>query len=211
MIDNYNKLTIGKYQEVLEAIRDYEDEHERNTALIAVLSDQEPDEVLNLSLSEYKARVDGLRFLLEEPVQAPIKNRYRIGNMELDLCADLSKLTAGQYIDYQTFIKDVEKNMVELLSVFLIPKGKKYGDYDMGEVHEAIRENLSICDALGLSAFFLALSQALIESTLTSLIRRMKKMKRKAKTPEEKKKLEEAIMNLEAGGAGLPLLTGLAK
>lgn len=211
MIDNYNKLTIGKYQEVLEAIRDYEDEHERNTALIAVLSDQEPDEVLNLSLSEYKARVDGLRFLLEEPVQAPIKNRYRIGNMELDLCADLSKLTAGQYIDYQTFIKDVEKNMVELLSVFLIPKGKKYGDYDMGEVHEAIRENLSICDALGLSAFFLALSQALIESTLTSLIRMMKKMKRKAKTPEEKKKLEEAIMNLEAGGAGLPLLTGLAK
>lgn len=205
MIDNYNKLTIGKYQEVLEAIRDYEDEHERNTALIAVLSDQEPDEVLNLSLSEYKARVDGLRFLLEEPVQAPIKNRYRIGDMELDLCADLSKLTAGQYIDYQTFIKDVEKNMVELLSVFLIPKGKKYGDYDMGEVHEAIRENLSICDALGLSAFFLALSQALIESTLTSLIRRMKKMKRKAKTPEEKKKLEEAIMNLEAGGAGLLL------
>lgn len=211
MIDNYNKLTIGKYQEVLEAIRDYEDEHERNTALIAVLSDQEPDEVLNLSLSEYKKRVDGLRFLLEEPVQAPIKNRYRIGDMELDLCADLSKLTAGQYIDYQTFIKDVENNMVELLSVFLIPKGKKYGDYDMGEVHEAIRENLSICDALGLSAFFLALSQALIESTLTSLIRRMKKMKRKAKTPEEKKKLEEAIMNLEAGGAGLPLLTGLAK
>lgn len=211
MIDNYNKLTIGKYQEVLEAIRDYEDEHERNTALIAVLSDQEPDEVLNLSLSEYKARVDGLRFLLEEPVQAPIKNRYRIGNMELDLCADLSKLTAGQYIDYQTFIKDVEKNMVELLSVFLIPKGKKYGDYDMGEVHEAIRENLSICDALGLSAFFLALSQALIESTLTSLIRRMKRMKRKAKTPEERQKLEEAIMNLEAGGAGLPLLTGLAK
>lgn len=205
MIDNYNKLTIGKYQEVLEAIRDYEDEHERNTALIAVLSDQEPDEVLNLSLSEYKARVDGLRFLLEEPVQAPIKNRYRIGNMELDLCADLSKLTAGQYIDYQTFIKDVEKNMVELLSVFLIPKGKKYGDYDMGEVHEAIRENLSICDALGLSAFFLALSQALIESTLTSLIRRMKKMKRKAKTPEERQKLEEAIMNLEAGGAGLLL------
>ena len=211
MIDNYNKLTIGKYQEVLEAIRDYEDEHERNTALIAVLSDQEPDEVLNLSLSEYKKRVDGLRFLLEEPVQAPIKNRYRIGDMELDLCADLSKLTAGQYIDYQTFIKDVENNMVELLSVFLIPKGKKYGDYDMGEVHEAIRKNLSICDALGLSAFFLALSQALIESTLTSLIRRMKKMKRKAKTPEEKKKLEEAIMNLEAGGAGLPLLTGLAK
>lgn len=154
MIDNYNKLTIGKYQEVLEAIRDYEDEHERNTALIAVLCDEEPDEVLNLSLSEYKARVDGLRFLLEEPVQAPIKNRYRIGNMELDLCADLSKLTAGQYIDYQTFIKDVENNMVELLSVFLIPKGKKYGDYDMGEVHEAIRENLSICDALGLSAFF---------------------------------------------------------
>lgn len=211
MIDNYNKLTIGKYQEVLEAIRDYEDEHERNTALIAVLSDQEPDEVLNLSLSEYKARVDGLRFLLEEPVQAPIKNRYRIGNMELDLCADLSKLTAGQYIDYQTFIKDVEKNMVELLSVFLIPKGKKYGDYDMGEVHEAIRENLSICDALGLSAFFLALSQALIRSTLTSLIRRMKRMKRKAKTQEERQKLEEAIMNLEAGGAGLPLLTGLAK
>lgn len=211
MIDNYNKLTIGKYQEVLEAIRDYEDEHERNTALIAVLSDQEPDEVLNLSLTEYKARVDSLRFLLESPVKAPIKNRYRIGNMELDLCADLSKLTAGQYIDYQTFIKDVEKNMVELLSVFLIPKGKKYGDYDMGEVHEAIRENLSICDALGLSAFFLALSQALIESTLTSLIRRMKKMKRKAKTPEEKKKLEEVIMNLEAGGAGLPLLTGLAK
>ena len=211
MIDNYNKLTIGKYYEVLDIIRDYEDEYERNTALIAVLCDEEADEVLNLSLSEYKKRVDALSFLLESPVKAPIKNRYKIGDMELDLCVDLSKLTAGQYIDYQTFIKDPDTYMVELLSVFLIPKGKKYGDYNMGEVHTAIRENLSIADALGMSAFFLTLSQALIESTLTSLIRRMKRMKRKAKSQEEKKKLEEAIMNLEAGGVGLHLLTELQR
>ena len=211
MIDNYNKLTIGKYYEILDVIRDYEDEYERNTALISVLCDEDPDEVLNLSLSEYRKRVNRLGFLFELPVKAPIKNRYRIGDMELDLCADLSKLTAGQYIDYQTFIKDPDKYMVELLSVFLIPKGKKYGDYDMGEVHAAIRNNLSIADALGMSAFFLNLSQVLIESTLTSLIRRMKRMKRKAKTQEEKMKLEEAIMNLEAGGAGLHLLTELQR
>ena len=211
MIDNYNKLTIGKYYEILDVINTYEDEYERNTALIAVLCDEEADEVLNLSLSEYKKRVDGLRFLLDDPVQAPIKNRYRIGDMELDLCADLSKLTAGQYIDYQTFIKEPDTYMVELLSVFLIPRGKKYGDYDMREVHEAIRENLSIVDALGLSAFFLSLSQALISSTVTSLTRRMKRMLKREKNPELRKKIQETITLLEAGGDGLHLLTGLVK
>ena len=70
---------------------------------------------------------------------------------------DIRKMTTAQYIDFQTFSKEGEKKLIEVLSCFLIPKGKKYNeDYDILEVQKALRNYLTIPNCLALSAFFLA-------------------------------------------------------
>lgn len=208
MIDNYNDITIEKYQEI-KAIIDGEevDEYSTNIKLVAALSDMTEDEVGNLELKDYKVLNEKLIFLTEMPVKKMVADKYKIGGYEFVTVLNVEKMTVSQYIDYQTFVKDVDKYLVELLSVFLIPKGKKYNEgYDIIEVHKAIKENLSIVDAMSLAGFFLLLYQSLTKATVSSLIRRMKKMKKKAKNQEEIAKLEEVIANLGIVGDGLPSL-----
>ena len=209
MIDNYNDLTVGKYQEIMVVLKGkVVDEYATNIQLVSILSDMSEDDVLNLGLSEYKVLNQKLSFLLVEPPKRMIANMYKIGGFELETMLDVRKMTVAQYVDYQTFVKDVDKYLIEMLSVFLVPKGMKYNEgYDIVEVQRAIRDNLSIVDAMSLSAFFLLWSQSLIKATLTYLTKQMKKMKRTMKKPMEIQKMEEAIANLENVGAGLPLLT----
>lgn len=209
MIDNYNDLTIGKYQEVQAVLNgEIVDEYTTNIQLVSILSDMTEDEVGNMGLTEYKVLNQKLVFLTEMPVQKMVADKYKIGGFELDTMLAIDKMTVSQYVDYQTFIKEPDKYLVELLSIFLIPKGKKYNEgYDIIEVQKAIRDNLSIVDAMSLSAFFLLWYQSLTKATLTCLTKKLKRMKRKMKDKEEIQKMEEAIANLENAGVGLHLLT----
>lgn len=209
MIDNYNDLTVGKYQEIRVLLNgEVVDEYSTNIQLVSILSDMTEDEVLSLELTQYKALNQKLSFLLQEPPKRMIANVYKIGGYELETMLAIDKMSVAQYVDYQTFVKDTDKFLVEMLSIFLIPKGHKYNDgYDIIEVQKAIRDNLSIVDAMSLSAFFLLWSQSLMKATLTSLTKKAKKMKKKMKNPMEIQKMEEAIANLENAGVGLHSLT----
>ena len=208
MIDNYNDLTVGKYQEIQAVLNgEVVEEYATNISLVAILSDMTEDEVMNLDLKEYKVMNQKLSFLMEQPPKRMVANTYKICGWELDTVLAIDKMTVAQYIDYQTFVKDVDKYLVEILSVFLIPKGHKYNEgYDIIEVQKAIRDNLSIVDAFSLSAFFLLWYHCLTKATLTSLTRRLKKMKKEMKDKEKIQKMEQAITNLENVGVGLPLL-----
>lgn len=209
MIDNYNDLTVGKYQEIRVLLNgEIVDEYSTNIQLVSILSDMTEDEVLSLELTQYKALNQKLSFLLQEPQKRMIANVYKIGGYELETMLAIDKMSVAQYVDYQTFVKDMDKFLVEMLSIFLIPKGHKYNEgYDIIEVQKAIRDNLSIVDAMSLSAFFLLWYQSLTKATLTSLIKKVKKMKKKMKNPMEIQKMEEAIVNLENAGVGLHSLT----
>lgn len=203
MIDTYEKLSIAKWQELLEITNSGLVDEEKNIAVIALLADMTEDEVLNLPLTEFAKLNQGTAFLMDQPQKRLIAHTYILGNMEFEVLMDLTKMTTAQYIDYQNFIKDPDNNLAELISVFLIPKGKKYNDdYNIVEVHKLIREHLSIVDAMSLSAFFLLLSQISIETTLTYSIKKMKRLMRKMKG-EEREKMKQAITALETGGAGL--------
>ena len=205
MIDNYSKLTIGKYLEVRDIIEEGLEEIEQQAALIAVLNDMDVEDVLDLPLGTYHKLLQSIAFLLElpSPRQAP-PTKYKIGGMELESMLNISDMSVAQFIDYQTFLKDTDKYLVEMLSVFLIPKGKKYNDgYDIIEVQNVIRDNLSIIDALSLSAFFLQWYQALTKATVTFLVRKMKRLMRKEKNMELKEKYQQAITHLEQSGLGL--------
>lgn len=207
MIDSYEKLTVGKYLEIKEILEDNANELDKNVRMIAVLGDFDEEDVLEFPLPVFNRYIQATGFLLETPRKRNVSTTYVLGGQKLDVQLNVEGMTTAQFIDYQTFIKDDNK-IVELLSVFLIPKGKKYNkEYDIIEVQKLIRDNLNILDALGMSAFFLTWFQALSKVTVTSLIRKMKKMMRKEKNGERKKMMQEAIMNLERSGDGLVWLT----
>lgn len=199
MISSYDKLTIGKYLEIKKIIESDYDDIDKNVQLICILGDYDEETVLDLPLSGFNRLLQGTAFLASTPKPNPVSHRYKLGKMELEI-TNLEKMTTAQFIDYQTFIKD-ENKIVELLSVLLIPKGCKYNDgYDIMDVQKLIKENLSILDCLGLSAFFLQLYQALLKSTVTYSIKKLKKVMKKEKDMEKRMMMEKAIRNLELSG-----------
>lgn len=205
MIDNYNSLTIKKYLDIKEVLEMNIEEIDKQVSLIAILSDMDENDVYNLPLPEFQELNKKTEFLNELPQTRNYpKTKYKLGGLELETVLDMRDVTAGQYIDYQTFVKDTDKYLVELLSVFLVPKGKKYNDgYDILEVQNAIRENLSIVEAISMSAFFLMLCESLIKATVQSSIKKLKRMMRKEKDKKVKAEYQKAITALEQSGAGL--------
>lgn len=159
IIDNYRNLPVGKYLEILELSRDESvDALDQQVKTIAILTDMSEEQVLALPIMEYKSLAAKTKFLEKEyDGKLQIAKSYEcLDGMTLIPVRDISKITAAQYVDFQTFSKEGDKYYVETLSTLLIPKGKKYNEgYDIADVHKAIKESLSVADVISLTAFFL--------------------------------------------------------
>lgn len=205
MINDYKKLPIGKWMEIRDIQRDeaIEDNYTKTVAMLSVLSDIAEEDLYDKKLEDFSRMTGEMSFLLKEVPQVPVCDKHKMGGYELVLVNSLRDLTASQFIDYQTFVKDTDRYIVELLSIFLVPKGKKYcKDYDIADVQKAIRDNMSIADAMSVSAFFLDLFKVLYKSMQIYLTKTLKKMKKKMKA-EEATQIERALQNLENVGDGL--------
>lgn len=194
-ITSWRKLPIGKYLKIAALAKDESlEEIDRQVKVVAILNDMAEEDVLNLPIDDFSKLSKESMFLRQTPNEdhSKIADSYKIGDFNLIPTQNLSKITTAQYIDFQSFSKDAETNMVELLSCFLVPKGMKYNQgYEVADVQKAIRENLSVVDTLSLSAFFLKqLTGSIKDSIIFS--------KSKAKRIKNKEKREEILRNLQA-------------
>ena len=212
MIDNWTKVTVGKYQEIKSIINSGAVPEVVNTELISCLTDLDVEEVLDMPLMRFNNFLQCTGFLYEDMPKRIVATKYVLGGSHFNVMLNIEEMTAAQFIDYQNYIKDIDKNIVQLLSIFLIPKGHKYNDgYDMVEVQKEIRDNLCIIDASALAAFFLEWYNGLLTATVRCLIKKMKKMMKKETNKEAVMKMQEAITLLEKSGNGLQLLTEYQK
>lgn len=212
MIDNWTKVTVGKYQEIKSIINSGAEPEVVNTELISCLTDLDVEEVLDMPLMRFNNFLQCTGFLYEDMPKRIVATKYVLGGSHFNVMLNIEEMTAAQFIDYQNYIKDIDKNIVQLLSIFLIPKGHKYNDgYDMVEVQKTIRDNLCIIDASAMAAFFLEWYNGLLTATVRSLTKRMKKMMKKETNQETIEKMKETITLLEKSGNGLQLLTEYQK
>lgn len=196
MIDNYKKLNVRKYIELQSIDIEGKEEVDIQVNILSILYDMSEDEILELPIPEYKKLVIGSSFLLTPPTPYDkIPDTIIINNKKYSVIKDIKKMSAGQYIDYQNYIKDKSPKMIPfLLTCFLIPNGKKYGE-DIEEVLEDIN-NLSILDAISLSAFFLKKWESLTKATVTYLAWKLKRIAKKEKNPIVKEKMMKAVAEM---------------
>ena len=208
MIDNYNKLPIGKYLELCEidpALPDID----RQVQMVSILSDIPEDDLYNLPVPEYSALAAKTAFLGEElppPQEQRIPKEYRLGHLTLIPVTDVRKMTTAQFIDFQTFVQQDGKD-VELLATFLVPKGHKYNDdYDIMDVQAAVRDGLSIVHAQDLRAFFFARCRTYVLAILTFSGWQTRKIKDREKRKAMLDQIAEAKTSLQHVGDGYETL-----
>ena len=204
-IDNYRDLPVGKYEEIVRLCNEDMTEVDRKVAILSVLTGKTEDEILHLPLpvfTEYSAKSRFLERECPENLIPGVSKVYHLGGFVLLPVTDIRKITAAQYIDFQTFSAQKETRMVEMLSCFLVPRGMDYNEgYDVLEVHQAIREEMSVAEMLALIAFFFGKFLKSIHHMQTYSIRALKK-----KDPEKAKEMEaryKELMDSVRGGVGL--------
>lgn len=205
IIDNYKSLPLGKYLDICQVCKDESlEEIERQVKILSILSDMTEEEILHLPIPKYKEMVVASRFL--EDVD---KNRHKaarlyiVGNWKLLPTMDYRKMETAQYVDFQTFAPMVETHMAELLSCLLVPVGCRYNEgYDILEVQQALKDNLSVTDALSLSAFFLTKYRNLIKDSLNSCRQEVRTIKDKSRRSQMEEKIRSLENLLQTNGAG---------
>ena len=211
IIDNYRDLPYGKYEEIVRLCETEMTDVDRKVAVIAILTGKTEDEVLHLPLATF-ARYAGATGFLErtcpEDLIPGVARSYPLGGFVLLPVTDVRKITTAQYIDFQAFAEDKEHKAVEMLSCFLVPRGKSYNEgYDVADVHAAIRAGLSVAEVLALLAFFFKQWAESIQTTLIYSIREA----RTIPNPETRTRILariQAVLDSLTNGDGSPTSTG---
>lgn len=168
-VDTFDKLNKIKV----------DDEFGANIELLAILCDCSTDEIENLSTKEFNRLLRKSNYLLSMP-KVFVKDVYKINGKKYNLLGKIADMNVSQYIDFQTYYKN-GNNTKDILSVLLIPKGKKYGQYDINEVKEDIGKHLNIVDAYSICFFFTLLCQSLTRATGTYWGRQIMKIQKQKK------------------------------
>ena len=100
------------------------------------------------------------------------------------------------YVDEQNYL-GIENNLKNIVAIFMIPEGKKYGDYDLDEVIDELYNNMPIADAYSVCFFFTLQLQSLTKATLYYLERKIKKEMKKEKNKMRKEKIAEGLEQIQ--------------
>ena len=205
IIDSYNKLTLAQYQDI-QAVQ--KDEHlediDKHTRILSILTGVPEDELMHIPITEYTELSAKAQFLSAEGFKAGrMAKKYVIGGMELIPVTDFRKLETCQYLDFQTYAGDQDKYMAELISVLLVPKGHRYNEgYDIIELQESIRQEMSVADGATIVGFFLTLCGRSIKDSLNFSKRMAKGIRDKKEREKILKRIEEQEEALRTSGVG---------
>ena len=206
MIDSYRKLSIAKYDEAKKIMEKDIDDIDKQVELIACLADMDIDKVYNLPLTKYEELVEKASFLLELPKpKNNFPNKLSIGDRKYSIMKNVEKMTAGQYIDLQTYMKN-DMGVAYILTTIIMPEGCEYNDgkYNIDDLQKDIYNNFNIEDAISIAFFLHRKLQNIIEGTLHFLDWKIKKIEKKM--PQEQKtkmkEVREMLKGLETSGLG---------
>lgn len=205
MIDNFDKLTLGDYLEIQKIASDESmEELDKQTGILSILTGESEEELLHLPIPEYRGLVARSQFLQPENISYhPVAKKYIVGKFELVPVRDFRRIETCQYVDFQTYAPDLDKYLVEFLSVILVPRGHRYNEgYDILEVQKAIREEMSVSDGISVAGFFLTLSRKSILDTLSYSRKEAMGIRDKAKREEILREIEAQERLLRTNGAG---------
>lgn len=204
---DWDSLNINKYQQLIQISNSGLDAIDTEISIIALLCDCSEDDILNLPIPEYQQLRQQAQWIAVKPdVKAYAPKTVKLNN-EYDVYYDVSKLTTAQYIDYQNYLKlnDLDKYLPYILAVFLVPKGKQYGDVPVEDVVKDISENLSIKVALSMCFFFTVQLVSLVKITLHYSELRLEKMMKTENNPEKIAEIQKKLEQIHSliSGVGL--------
>lgn len=152
--DKWSDITIAEYERIVYIINCTDDEIERLTGVISVLSGVDEDEIADMPIAEIAKIGQKLDFLNSFDFNKNATYKTLVIDGETLVLA-VKDMSVAQYVDFQATWSAESKDLARIISICYVPKGKIYNkDYDIEELIDKIRNNVSI-DKANSIAFFL--------------------------------------------------------
>lgn len=141
MITDYKDMRLRHLLELQTLSKTKANDTVKEIMAISILADVSVEDLRALPASKYAKLREGLAFLQKEPPKdAPVIQEITLNGTVYTVCRRMDQITTAQYIDWCTYISG-DRNIVDLYSCFIIPKGHKYADgYDLEKAKEDILE-----------------------------------------------------------------------
>lgn len=203
----WSDITISDHKRIVEVYKKYagnEDDPMFEYELVCAVYGKPWEWIEGMSISEAAEYVRSIQFLAERPKSNTPKAYYTLNGHRYKTTFNMQAITTAQYIDFQQMSAKSGEMPAEFLSIILIPEGKEYNQgYDLQDAVKEIEFNLSVEDALGLSAFFFNLLQISMKRSTQMLKRLKKKAEKEGKMTSEQLEALQRVIEITASGSGL--------
>ena len=163
--DKWSDITIAEYERIVDIIKGTDDEIERLTGVISVLSGVDEDEIADMPIAEIARIGQKLDFLNSFDFNKNATYKSLVIDGET-LVLSTKNMTVAQYVDFQATWSAESKDLARIISICYVPKGKTYNKhYDIEELINKIRNNVSIDKANSICFFLLKRFAKLTNST----------------------------------------------
>lgn len=194
--NSWEDITWKEYEQIEQILTtdipsDYKAVH-----LISVLSGMDVSTIETLPIAQFQRLLPALEFLQTEPETHVHQFNYTVNGREYKFTGKIDEITTAQYIDYRAYMSKDEKDVSELMSVFMIPIGHEYNDgYDMGQVQSDIGDMCWL--DVRAAAFFFRLWLSAYILIMKSYLEKTMKQTMKGKNLTEKKQIKQEIKEME--------------
>ena len=167
--ERWSDVTIAEYERIVYIINCTDDEIERLTGVISVLSGVDENEIADMPIAEIARIGKKLDFLNSFDFNKNATYKSLVIDGET-LVLSTKNMTVAQYVDFQASWSADTKDLARIISICYVPKGKKYNqDYDIEELIKKIRNNVSIDKANSIGFFLLKKLNGLTNFTVRFL------------------------------------------
>lgn len=153
---DWQSVTIDQFQKLSKIKHEEGNELDNMIELISVLSGIERQRLYDIAYCDIIKIWNVLGWVSELNFSEEIVKEFTIKDVTYVANLDVRQMSAGQLIDLKHYLKDgaTIDNIHNILSIFYIPKDKKYNEVSIVDVGETFQNELSISIAYPLQVFF---------------------------------------------------------
>ncbi len=124
--ESLHEITLGQYQEYLEAQEKIDDDYQLGSRMIEIFCNIPVRDVFQFRMSHITSIQKTLIKIFEHKTETLI-NRFKVHDIEFGFIPSLDEMTFGEYVDIDTYIKDW-KQMHKAMAVLYRPIDTRYED-----------------------------------------------------------------------------------
>lgn len=154
MANEWDNITLEQFVKIRAVLEDKEKSKEdKMVSLAAVVEGVDEKTILEMPLEKVGPVFERVQGLDTPPQKGKARSRYQVGKWLLRLTG-AKDMSVAQWIDVQTYYRDMDNHLADILSVALVPVEKRYNEgYDIEELKAALW-SMYVKDALAVCFFF---------------------------------------------------------